>query len=100
MKALGQKETLIMDFLSDRVFDPVLNSSTASAELKSGIRLTIMRMQERDAKGMIHYFWSAIQGTERSVGFAARMKNEGFDRFEEALEDFRVRFDDAFIRRP
>ena len=52
-----------------------------------------MRMGERDADGMRQFFWSAVIGTERSKGFAARMKQEGFDRFEETLEDFRERFD-------
>lgn len=35
---------------------------------------------------MIQYYWSAIIGTDRSIGFAALMRQEGFDRFEEALE--------------
>jgi hypothetical protein len=41
---------------------------------------------------------SAIVGTERSIGFAVLMRQEGFDRFEEALEEFRERFDDRFLR--
>jgi hypothetical protein len=28
------------------------------------------------------------------------MRQEGFDRFEEALEEFRVRFDDQFLLQP
>lgn len=32
--------------------------------------------------------------------FAAKMRKEGFDRFEEALEEFRVRFNDAFLKAP
>ena len=59
-----------------------------------------MRMEERDAMGMVQYYWSAIIGTERSIGFAALMRKEGFERFEEALEEFRLRFDDHFLRRP
>ncbi len=59
-----------------------------------------MRMEQRDATGMIDYYWSAIIGTERSIGFAALMRQEGFQRFEEALEEFRVHFDDQFLRRP
>jgi hypothetical protein len=55
-------------------------------------------MQERDAAGMVQYYWGAIIGTERSIGFAARMRNEGFTRFEEALEEFRVRFGSDFLR--
>jgi hypothetical protein len=57
-------------------------------------------MEQRDASGMIQYYWSAIIGTERSIGFAALMRQEDFERFEEALEQFRVRFDDQFLRRP
>lgn len=97
--AMGLKERAIMDFLRDRIFDPILNSSVASVSLKQGVRLTIMRMEQRDAPGMVQYYWSAIIGTERSIGFAAKMRQEGFTRFEEALEEFRVRFDNDFLRR-
>ncbi len=96
--ALDAKQQQIMDFLHDRIFDPILLSSQASNELKSGVRLTINRMERLSAAKMIQYYWSAIIGTERSIGFAARMRQEGFTRFEEALEEFRVRFDDEFLR--
>lgn len=89
-----------MTFLHDRIFDPILNSGTASAKLKQGVRYTIMRLGERDAAGMIQYYWSAIVGTERSVGFAALMRQEGFGRFEEAIDEFRLLFNDSFLRRP
>lgn len=95
---LDPKQQEIMAFLHDRIFDPILQSPQASNELKSGVRLTINRMERLSAAKMIQYYWSAIIGTERSIGFAARMRNEGFTRFEEALEEFRVRFDDAFLR--
>jgi predicted glycosyl hydrolase (DUF1957 family) len=97
--SLGQKEKELMDYLHEHVLNPILDSNTASAELKAGIRLTINRMEQRDALGMMSYYWAALKGTERSVGFAARMKQEGFERFEEVLEDFRLRFDDKWLRR-
>jgi len=84
-------------FLSKNVFDPILSSAKASKELKAGVNLTIARLKQRDVAGMIQYFWSAIIGTERSVGFAARMKKEGFTRFEEILEDFRDKFNDKWL---
>ena len=87
-----------MDFLHANVFDPILSSDLASKDLKAGIRLTITRMEQRDALGMVSYYWAAMKGTERSIGFAARMRDEGFSRFEEAIEEFRVRFDDKFLR--
>ena len=100
MKVLGSKEQQIMRFLHERVFDPILQSGTASEKLKQGVRYTIMRLEERDAAGMIQYYWSAIVGTERSVGFAALMRNEGFGRFEEAIDEFRLHFNDRFIKQP
>lgn len=81
-----------MDFLHQRVFDPILNSSRASNDLKQGVRLTIVRMEQHPASKMIQYFWSAVIGTDRSVGFAAKMRAEGFGRFEEAIDEFRIRF--------
>ena len=100
MRTMGPKERGIMAFLHERIFDPKLNSGIASAKLKQGIRYTIMRLGERDAAGMIQYYWSAIVGTERSVGFAALMRQEGFGRFEEAIDEFRLLFNDDFLRSP
>jgi hypothetical protein len=91
------KEQEIMQFLHERVFDPILNSLDASPKLKQGVRLTIVRMEQRDALGMVEYFWSAVTGTEKSIGFAKMMKDEGFDRFEEAIDEFRERFSDLWL---
>jgi len=91
------KEEKIMQFLHDNVFDSILNSSDASNTLKQGVRYTIMRMNKLDVKGMIHYYWSAIVGTERSTDFARRMRNEGFTRFEEVIDEFRDKFNDEWL---
>ena len=95
LSQLGRKEAEIMDFLHTNTFDPILQSPRASEKLKQGVRGTIMRMEQRNAAGMIQYYWSAIVGTERSISFAGLMRQEGFSRFEEALEECCVRFDDA-----
>ena len=94
-----KKEEEIMAFLSKNVFDPILNSNKASKELKQGVRLTIMRLSERDASGMRNYYWSAIVGTDKSSRFARLMKKEGFNRFEEVIDEFRERFNDAWIKK-
>jgi hypothetical protein len=94
------KEQEILAFLHERIFDAILESPQASASLKRGVRYTIMRLRERNAAGMVQYYWSAIVGTDPSIAFAARMRAEGFDRFEEAIDEFRVRFDDRWLRRP
>ena len=93
------KEEELLAFLHQHVFDPILDSPNASPSLKSGVRLTITRLQQRDAAGMIHYYWSAIVGTERSTAFARHMREEGFTRFEEVIDEFRERFNDDWLRR-
>ncbi|MCK5581757.1 MAG: hypothetical protein KAJ18_10860 [Candidatus Omnitrophica bacterium] len=92
------KEEEILDFLSQNVFDPILSSPQASKELKNGVNYTIMRLKQRDAVGMVSYYWSAIVGTEKSTEFARQMRQEGFTRFEEVIDEFRDRFNDNWIR--
>jgi hypothetical protein len=94
------KEQQIMQFLDANVFQPILTSPNASEKLKQGVRYTIMRLNERDAAGMVGYYWSAIVGTERSTKFAKEMKSEGFTRFEECIDDFRDLFADDWLKQP
>ena len=95
---MANKEEEVLAFLHQHVFDPILNSSHASQSLKAGVRLTIARMRQRDAEGMIQCYWSAIIGTERSTSFARQMREEGFTRFEEVIDDFRDRFNDKWLK--
>jgi len=89
-----------MQFLGERVFDPILNSADASEQLKKAVRLTITRMRgQSGAAKMIQYYWSAIVGTEKSVRVATMMRNEGFTRFEEVIDEFRSRFTDDWLRK-
>ncbi|MGO9244086.1 MAG: hypothetical protein ACLPT4_15575 [Verrucomicrobiia bacterium] len=93
------KEDEIMVFLHERVFDPILKSPEAPQSLKQGVRLTIARMWERDAAGMIEFYYSAIVGTDRSIAFAAQLRKAGFIRFEEVMGDFRERFTDEWLKK-
>lgn len=95
---MESKEKQILDYLMTNVFNPILDSNKASLSLKQRVRYTIMRLNERDAFGMIHYYWSAIIGTERSTKFAKQMKKEGFVRFEELIDEFRERFNDKWLK--
>lgn len=92
------KKEEIMNFLSQNVFDPILNSTRASESLKKGVRYTIMRLNNLDHVGMVNYYWSAIVGTEKSTEFARQMRQEGFTRFEEVIDEFRDRFNDAWLK--
>ena len=93
-----KKEEEIMTFLNERVFEPILTSN-APNKLKQGTRLTITRMSQLDALGMVKFYWSAIIGTDRSVEFAAMLREADFIRFEEVIDDFRARFTDEWLRK-
>ncbi len=94
----AQRKAEILHFLHEHVFDPILDSPDASHKLKQGVRLTIVRMNERDSAGIVQYHWSAVVGTERSTEFARQMRSEGFTRFEEVIDGFRDRFNDRWLR--
>lgn len=67
--------------------------------LVKGIRLTRIRItQLPTAEKMVHYFWSAIQGTDKSINFSEKMKDYGLTRFEDVLEEVRTRFNDDWLR--
>lgn len=91
------KEQELMDFLHEKVFDPILLSKTASSKIKSGVKLTISRMNRLPAEKMVQYFWSAL-ATENAITFSKHMKAEGLTRFEDVMEEFRDRFHDKWIK--
>lgn len=95
---MDKKQQEVMNFLHNRVFNAILNSTNASDSAKRGVRLTIMRMEQLPASGMVKYFWSAIAGKGNAISFADLLSSEGFVRFEEVLEDFRERFTDSWLR--
>lgn len=92
------KEQELMNFLHEKVFDPILSSPTASGKIKSGVNLTIGRMNKLPAEKMVHYFWSAL-ANENAITFSKHMKEEGLTRFEDVMEEFRDKFNDTWIRK-
>lgn len=90
------KEQELMAFLHERVFDPILNSPDTPADIKSGVNLTIGRMNRLSAEKMIQYYWSALS-TDNAILFSKKMKNEKLPRFEDVLEEFRDRFNEKWL---
>ncbi len=96
---MDSKQQEIIIFLNERVFDPILSSLSAPNDIKQGIRLTITRLKnQKDAAGMVKYFWSSIAGKGNAISFSDKLKNAGYDRFEEVLEEFREKFTDNWLR--
>ena len=91
------KEQELMIFLHDKVFYPILNSKSASKSVKSGVNLTIARMNSLNAEKMVHYYWAALS-TEIAIGFSKKLQAEHFTCFEDVLKEFRDRFNDAWLK--
>ncbi|MDD7656101.1 MAG: hypothetical protein PUJ23_04865 [Veillonellaceae bacterium] len=90
------KEEEVMEFLHQRVFDPILNSKKVPANLKRGVNLTIGRMNRLSAAKMVQYFWSALE-TDNAIAFSEKLKAEGLPTFEDVHEEFRDKFDDEWL---
>ena len=66
--------------------------------LVQGIRLTRLRMKNQpNARKTLQYFWSAIQGTERSRNFYNIMKRYNLTTFEDIIVEFRDTFTDEWL---
>ena len=90
------KEQELMQFLHEKVFDPILNHPQTPANVKSGVNLTIGRMNRLRAEKMVQYFWSAL-ATDNSIAFSKKIKAENLPRFEDVMEEFRDRFNDRWL---
>ena len=92
------KEQELMNYLHEKVFDPILNSPNASTKVKHGVNITIARMNKLSAEKMVQYFWSAL-ATENAIAFSKLKKSEDLPRFEDIFEEFRDKFNDKWLRR-
>ena len=92
------KEQELMLFLHEKVFDPILDIPNTPANIKSGVNLTIGRMNKLSAEKMIQYYWSALS-TDNAISFSKKVKAEKLPRFEDCLEEFRERFNDEWLKK-
>ena len=83
-----------------KLFEPTIKYATDNniKEIAQGARYTRMRMSQLDSKKKLQYFWSAIQGTEKSIKFSKLLKDNGVLRFEDILEEVREKFNDDYFK--
>lgn len=91
------KEQELMNYLHEKVFDPILDSPKASPKIKKGVRYTIMRMNRLSAEKMVQYFWSALV-QPNAIEFSKEMEAEKMPRFEDIQDEFKMRFDDKWLK--
>lgn len=93
----NELKTKLLNYFDENMFNYNLQKAKqlGNTTLIRGINLTRARLSQRTSKGIIHFYWSAVSGTEKSIPFSNEMKQCGLIRFEDLLEDFRVKFKDC-----
>jgi len=87
------KEQEILDFLEVNLFNPILQSPSTTERFKTATRGLRLRMKQRDAQGMIKYFWDTVVDTNvKHANYGRMLQNERFPEFVEVVNNFRVRF--------
>lgn len=88
------------NYFNAKLFEPTIKYATDNniKEIAQGARYTRMRMSQLDSKKKLQYFWSAIQGTEKSIKFSKLLKDNGVLRFEDILEEVRVKFNNDYFK--
>lgn len=92
------KEREVLSFLYCNFFDKVLSLENTTETLEKNIQDSIEALHNRSAEGMIRYFWSNIAGEESRRVLAERLEDEGFLEFDKVIEEFKVRFNDMWLR--
>ena len=88
------------NYFNAKLFEPTIKYATDNniKEIAQGARYTRMRMSQLDSKKKLQYFWSAIQGTEKSIKFSKLLKDNGVLRFEDILEEVREKFNNEYFK--
>lgn len=92
------KEREVLTFLYNNLFSKVLSLEGVTDSLKKNIQDNIKALNDRSAEGMINYFWSNIAGEEIKKVLAKRLEEEGFFEFEKVVEEFKIRFNDVWLK--
>lgn len=93
------KRIEIMKFLDEKVFEPALVWAKANKKpnISRGVGFTKRNMARLSSTKMVGYFWNAIVGTEQSITFSSIMKDNHLTRFEDVIEEFRLKFGNNFL---
>ena len=93
------KEEQVLSYLYDRIFLDVINSKTASKKAKNIVNKTIMCLKQLPLESMIQYVWNAVYEEDNNGDRANNiLKKEGFTTFQDIIEEFKIKFDDKFIK--
>ena len=90
------------NYFNTKLFEPAIKYGKDNniKEIVQGARYTRMRMEQLDSKRKLQYFWSAIQGTDKSIEFSKLLKDNGGVTWDclDTLEEVRVKFNNDYFK--
>lgn len=95
-----QKCNEIMNYFDEKIFNPALDFAKRNhnSTIFKGVNLTRARMHRLSSEKKIQFFWSAIVGTDKSIRFSDILKDNGITRFEDIIEEVRVKFNNDYLK--
>lgn len=90
----------IMNYFDEKIFNPALDFAKRNHNniVFKGVNLTRARMHRLSSEKKIQFFWSAIVGTDKSIRFSDILKDNGVTRFEDIIEEVRVKFNNDYLK--
>ncbi|WP_304393404.1 hypothetical protein [uncultured Clostridium sp.] len=94
-----ERKEEVFNYFNETIFEPAIQYGKEHniPKMSQGARYTRMRFQLLSPDKMIHYFWSAIIGTEKSIPFSKLLKDNNVLRFEDIIDEVRDRFGNEYL---
>lgn len=94
---MNKKEELLA-FLNDELFNPILQSTHTSSELKYDFEQLLATISHFSVEGILIYFWTTMTHAEIKMIFSHRLEEEASLDFHSFLDQFRSYFTYEWLR--
>ncbi len=89
---MSDKKQLLIEYLDDNLFIPILYSPRASFQVKHDFQHTRDLLQMFSAEGILNFVWNMLGSADMEIIFSNRLTDEGFCNYDEILDQFKSEF--------
>ena len=89
---MSDKKQLLIEYLDDNLFIPILHSPHASYQVKHDFQHMRDLLQMFSAGGILNFIWNMLGSADMKVVFSTRLTDEGFYNYDEILDNFKNEF--------
>lgn len=86
------KKQLLIQYLDDNLFIPILHSPHVSYQVKHDFQHIRDLLQDFSAKGILNFVWNVLGNADSEIIFYNRLIDEGFSNYNEVLATFKNKF--------